>query len=588
IREIENSRQKTVTFARRRAGLIKKAHELSILCGVKVAILMFDSKHASHVYSSSDTPDDLFARYLNKQFLTNESRKRKDQQSGGAVGAEGTYGFDDTGSFIRRRLAVVNQYRVTSDGPSSENLHVKYTKQYHNPGAANRLSSSSTIAPNQHLGQGGMLGSAEPTMYGADVAPIDVDLQQQQQQQQQNRNLALPARSISLMRRGENHTPSVTLSSDIGSSPESSFAQLFHTHPGRAPPAFVDDHSTANAADNIVLTARDLSSLSLLSNKRMHPAAAGASPMPTVSSFNDACNGYHPGNFQPVVSAQKGAASSTLDANCIGGLFGMGDGRRQDANVEEPCAKRPKSQSFATDSDEKCMLNQGLVEQFLANTDVAHLLQTSWHGASKLSLSTNASGPEAQSPNQDDDDDDSENETDGADEDDSDDLDDDDDDDGDDDEEEGAESEDSSHSENDQDQQISAKKDVQTTGQIAKTVDITGGLINRLGLPQGLPNGLQGSGSTAPTNDCFQFYSPEGLPAFAQPQPPPVSALMPPGQQQYSFAGMPHVPAPFELANMMNSRTNPMLLFGQGEGEGAHQSYRLHPDTAYAINDKVF
>ncbi|KAJ1786939.1 RNA polymerase II subunit 3, partial [Coemansia sp. RSA 2399] len=173
IREIENSRQKTVTFARRRAGLIKKAHELSILCGVKVAILMFDSKHASHVYSSSDTPDDLFARYLNKQFLTNESRKRKDQQGGGTVGVEGTYGFDDTGSFIRRRLAVVNQYRVTSDGPSSENLHVKYTKQYHNPGAANRLSSSSTIAPNLHLERGGMLGPAEPTIYGADGAPIE-------------------------------------------------------------------------------------------------------------------------------------------------------------------------------------------------------------------------------------------------------------------------------------------------------------------------------------------------------------------------------------------------------------------------------
>ncbi|ORX63900.1 MADS-box protein FBP24, partial [Linderina pennispora] len=50
IREIENSRQRTVTFARRRAGLIKKAHELSVLCGVQVAMVIFDSKNASHVY----------------------------------------------------------------------------------------------------------------------------------------------------------------------------------------------------------------------------------------------------------------------------------------------------------------------------------------------------------------------------------------------------------------------------------------------------------------------------------------------------------------------------------------------------------
>ncbi|KAI8320791.1 SRF-like protein, partial [Martensiomyces pterosporus] len=82
IREIENSRQRTVTFARRRAGLIKKAHELSVLCGVKVAMVIFDAKNASHVYASSGAPEDLFARYLNKQFLTNESRKRKDHAEG--------------------------------------------------------------------------------------------------------------------------------------------------------------------------------------------------------------------------------------------------------------------------------------------------------------------------------------------------------------------------------------------------------------------------------------------------------------------------------------------------------------------------
>ncbi|KAJ1949794.1 hypothetical protein EC988_004626, partial [Linderina pennispora] len=133
IREIENSRQRTVTFARRRAGLIKKAHELSVLCGVQVAMVIFDSKNASHVYASSGAPEDLFARYLNKQFLTNESRKRKDHAE--TESDLGSYGFDNNGSFIRRRLAVVNEYKVTSDGPSSENLHVKYTKQYHNPGS---------------------------------------------------------------------------------------------------------------------------------------------------------------------------------------------------------------------------------------------------------------------------------------------------------------------------------------------------------------------------------------------------------------------------------------------------------------------
>ncbi|KAJ1960089.1 hypothetical protein IWQ62_004360, partial [Dispira parvispora] len=57
IRTIENDRQKTVTFARRRAGLIKKAHEISVLCGVKVAVVIFDQREACHVYSSTDNPD---------------------------------------------------------------------------------------------------------------------------------------------------------------------------------------------------------------------------------------------------------------------------------------------------------------------------------------------------------------------------------------------------------------------------------------------------------------------------------------------------------------------------------------------------
>ncbi|PIA14126.1 MADS-box transcription factor, partial [Coemansia reversa NRRL 1564] len=51
ISEIENSRQRTVTFGRRRAGLIKKAHQLSILCNLKVALVIFDTKNASHVVS---------------------------------------------------------------------------------------------------------------------------------------------------------------------------------------------------------------------------------------------------------------------------------------------------------------------------------------------------------------------------------------------------------------------------------------------------------------------------------------------------------------------------------------------------------
>ncbi|OMH84265.1 MADS-box transcription factor 1 [Zancudomyces culisetae] len=134
ISEIKNSRQKTVTFARRRSGLIKKAHELSVLCGVKVALVVFDTKNASHVYASTETPDALFKRYMEKCFITNESRKRKDN-----VGADdednGTYGFDSNGSFVKRKLAVVNEYKIMKGDSSSEGVQIKHNKQYHDPNA---------------------------------------------------------------------------------------------------------------------------------------------------------------------------------------------------------------------------------------------------------------------------------------------------------------------------------------------------------------------------------------------------------------------------------------------------------------------
>ncbi|PVU98027.1 hypothetical protein BB561_000133 [Smittium simulii] len=150
IKEIENSRQKTVTFARRRSGLIKKAHELSVLCGVKVALVVFDTKNASHVYSSTDSAQELFTKFLTKDFQTNESRKRKENTESDRDD-NGTYGFDSNGSFVKRKLAVVNEYKIISNGPSSENLQVKYTKQYHDPSLGEKFSSNTLVESTEEL-----------------------------------------------------------------------------------------------------------------------------------------------------------------------------------------------------------------------------------------------------------------------------------------------------------------------------------------------------------------------------------------------------------------------------------------------------
>ncbi|MED6151744.1 hypothetical protein PIB30_085374, partial [Stylosanthes scabra] len=49
IKRIDNTTNRHVTFSKRRNGLIKKAYELSILCDIDIALIMFSpSGHVSH------------------------------------------------------------------------------------------------------------------------------------------------------------------------------------------------------------------------------------------------------------------------------------------------------------------------------------------------------------------------------------------------------------------------------------------------------------------------------------------------------------------------------------------------------------
>lgn len=44
IKRIENATNRQVTFTKRRGGLLKKAHDLSVLCDAEVAVIIFSSK----------------------------------------------------------------------------------------------------------------------------------------------------------------------------------------------------------------------------------------------------------------------------------------------------------------------------------------------------------------------------------------------------------------------------------------------------------------------------------------------------------------------------------------------------------------
>lgn len=65
IKRIENNTNRHVTFSKRRNGLIKKAYELSVLCDIDIALLMFSPSKRLCPFSGRHGVEDVLLRYLN-------------------------------------------------------------------------------------------------------------------------------------------------------------------------------------------------------------------------------------------------------------------------------------------------------------------------------------------------------------------------------------------------------------------------------------------------------------------------------------------------------------------------------------------
>ncbi|XLT95561.1 hypothetical protein HN873_017223, partial [Arachis hypogaea] len=53
MKRIENATSRQVTFSKRRSGLLKKAHELSVLCDAQIALIIFSQSGRLFEYSST-------------------------------------------------------------------------------------------------------------------------------------------------------------------------------------------------------------------------------------------------------------------------------------------------------------------------------------------------------------------------------------------------------------------------------------------------------------------------------------------------------------------------------------------------------
>ncbi|XP_018451393.1 transcription factor CAULIFLOWER isoform X2 [Raphanus sativus] len=63
MKRIENKINRQVTFSKRRAGLLKKAHEISVLCDAEVSLIVFSHKGKLFEYSSESCMEKVLERY---------------------------------------------------------------------------------------------------------------------------------------------------------------------------------------------------------------------------------------------------------------------------------------------------------------------------------------------------------------------------------------------------------------------------------------------------------------------------------------------------------------------------------------------
>ncbi|KAK9478805.1 hypothetical protein V1514DRAFT_306003 [Lipomyces japonicus] len=171
IKPLKDERNRSVTFLKRKAGLFKKAHELSVLCSVDIAVIIFGNNKKLYEFTSCDTGK-LIELY--NDTTPHERKVPADFQK--------DYGVSDD------ELENENENEVYSDRGSTSPVHLH--------------------------SQSGSSGSAAAKNVQT-TSPFDPHTQQQQQQQQQQqpiqRATVSPPRSI-LRTQSRNHSRASSLS----------------------------------------------------------------------------------------------------------------------------------------------------------------------------------------------------------------------------------------------------------------------------------------------------------------------------------------------------------------------------------------
>ncbi|XP_057805017.1 truncated transcription factor CAULIFLOWER A-like isoform X2 [Salvia miltiorrhiza] len=86
LKRIENKVNQQVTFSKRRSGLLKKAHEISVLCDADVGLMIFSTKGKLSEYATDSCMERILHRYERSSSV--DGHKAPDLQSPGSWNVE--------------------------------------------------------------------------------------------------------------------------------------------------------------------------------------------------------------------------------------------------------------------------------------------------------------------------------------------------------------------------------------------------------------------------------------------------------------------------------------------------------------------
>ncbi|KAG2376888.1 Floral homeotic protein [Vigna angularis] len=118
LKRIENKINRQVTFSKRRGGLLKKAHEISVLCDAEVALIVFSHKGKLFEYATDSCMEKILERheryaYAERQLVANDSETQYTIDSCYTIGTQHYMG-EDLASMSLKELQSLEQQLDTS------------------------------------------------------------------------------------------------------------------------------------------------------------------------------------------------------------------------------------------------------------------------------------------------------------------------------------------------------------------------------------------------------------------------------------------------------------------------------------------